>query len=113
MNKQKIKYNVYRRYIDMSDNEEGYHSGTDELWRWMGSTFAVSRAKALNNVQYRIHGDGGHNHGRYRVSCTVHTAAIPQWVCVKQFSKRDQLIYASIQNRKILPMSEILLKEDT
>lgn len=104
----KSKYNVYKKYVDMSDNEDGYHSGANELWEWQGSSFAVSEAKALNNVQFRIHGDGGHSHGRNRVIATVHTAAIPQWICVKQFSKCDKMIYESIKNKEVLPLSEIL-----
>ena len=106
MAKEKHKYNVYRKYVDLSD--EGYWSGQDELWHWMGSTFAVSEAQALNNVQFRIHGDGGHNHGRHRIEpCTHHTSAIPQWIAVKQYSKRDALIYESIQNKKVLPLADV------
>ena len=48
--KEKKKYWVYARYYFNSENYEDCR--TDD-WYYQGSTLAVSKEKAINNVRYR------------------------------------------------------------
>lgn len=50
----KTRYRVSRRYYLVADDEE--NNITDE-WVFVGETFAVSEAQAINNVRHRTMGD--------------------------------------------------------
>lgn len=83
------KYNVYKRFFDMSD--EDYDSGMDGLVKWVGATLAVSESQAVNNVKFRINGHGGEL--AKEIICTHHTAAIPIYVAAIQYSPQDKRLY--------------------
>ena len=53
MKKQKIKYRVYCNYCMTAEEQEDCF---EEGWQLAGETYAVSEAKAINNVRYNMIG---------------------------------------------------------
>ena len=47
------KYKVYRKYYM---NTENINNNIQGIWEYVGTTYAVSPAQAINNVKYRIMG---------------------------------------------------------
>ena len=54
MYKARIKYSVYRRYTQVTEDPERDFTGK---WEHIGDTLAVSEKQAINNCRYRTIGN--------------------------------------------------------
>ena len=56
MKKEKVKWLVYSRYYQLTEDIE---SNIIDDWTLVGTTYAVSEKQAINNVRHRMMGDYG------------------------------------------------------